>query len=62
MQVTLGINDDASEYALQTGDNSYTGAAYGFPHWGVSELARDSDATALADEILRQCADLAPGE
>lgn len=59
MQVTLGINEDASGYALQTGDNSYTGAAYSFPHWGVSALARDSDCTALADEILRQCEDLA---
>lgn len=59
MQVTLGINDTASEYALQTGDNSYTGAAYGFPHWGVSALYRDSDAHAVAAELIDQCSELA---
>lgn len=62
MDVTLGINDDASEYALQTGDNSFTGAAYGFPHWGNSSLMRDatdSDVEYVAREIIRQCEELA---
>jgi hypothetical protein len=58
MQVTLGMNDDASGYALQTGDNSFTGAAYGFPHWGVDTLTRESDAAAVANGLIDQCEDL----
>lgn len=58
MLITFAINDDASDYALQTGDNSYTGCAYGLPHWAVATLTRDCDASEVADELFSQFWDL----
>ena len=58
IQVTLACNDSGNEYALQTGDNSYTGSAYGFPHWAVSAVYRDSDLDQLTDDLLSQLRDL----
>jgi hypothetical protein len=46
-------------YALQLGDNSYSGPAYSFPHWGVSSLYRRSNCKALARDLIEQCRDLA---
>lgn len=56
MQVTLGIDREGG-YALQTGDNSYTGAAYGFPYWGVGTLTRDNDPADLADWLIEEALD-----
>ena len=48
-------------WSWQTGDNSYTGGAYGFPYWGVVSLYRDSNCRDLArdcmDQILCQMMD-----
>jgi len=56
MDVTLacGVNG----YALQLGDNSFTGSAYSFPHWGVSTLYRRSNARELARDLIDQCREL----
>ena len=58
VQVTLACNDADGEYALQTGDNCYTGVAYGFPHWAVSAVYRDSNYADVAAELLNQLAEL----
>jgi hypothetical protein len=58
IQLTLACNDDGSEYATQTGDNSFTGSAYGFPHWAVTTLTRDSEPHATAKVLLRELSDL----
>jgi hypothetical protein len=50
MQVTIGA--DAEGWGWQSGDNSYTGGAYGYQHWGVGTLTREDDATAFARELL----------
>ena len=62
IQVTLACDDSGNEYALQTGDNSYTGAAYSFPHWAVSAVYADTDCAHLSgylidqlNELLAQC-------
>ncbi len=44
-------------YDWQTGDNSYSGAAYFHPYWGVVGVYRDSDPAELATEIVRQIID-----
>lgn len=44
-------------WSYQTGDNSYTGGAYGHPFWGVVSLYRRSNSAALADDIREQLAD-----
>jgi hypothetical protein len=57
LDVTLAC--DESGYALQIGDNSFTGAAYSFRHWGVGTLWRSSNCTELARELIENCRDLA---
>lgn len=51
MQVTIGA--DAKGWSYQTGDNSFTGGAYGCAHWGVGYLYRDTDPVAFARGILQ---------
>lgn len=41
--ITIGVNETLTAWAFQTGDNSYHGAAYGFPYWGVIWIDADSD-------------------
>lgn len=57
MQVTIGANDQG-EWNYQTGDNSYTGGAYSYPHWGICYLTRRSNSTELARDIVDQIAGL----
>jgi hypothetical protein len=58
MCVTIGANDKG-EWSYQTGDNSYTGGAYGMPYWGVISLYRNSNCRELARDAIDQIADLA---
>lgn len=57
MSVTIGA-DGRGRWNYQTGDNSYTGGAYGYPHWAVVTLDRRSNCTSVANEVLDQLADL----
>jgi hypothetical protein len=57
IDVTLACDDTG--YALQLGDNSYSGPAYGFRHWGVANLYRKSNCRELARELINQCRELA---
>lgn len=57
MQVTIGA-DDTGAWSYQTGDNSYTGGAYGMPYWGVISLYRCSNSTDLARDVIDQIAEL----
>lgn len=60
MLVTFGLSDDG-EWGYQTGDNSFTGGAYGLPFWGLAYLNRRSNCKELAqyamDEALEQMPD-----
>jgi hypothetical protein len=57
MQLTVATDDLASCWSFQTGDNSFTGNAYGLPHWAVVYLTRDSDPNDVAKEIADQLED-----
>ena len=35
VQLTVGLSNTGEEWSYQTGDNSYSGGAYCFPHWAV---------------------------
>lgn len=48
----LTIGADESGWSYQTGDNSYTGGAYGYADWSSVALYRDSDPESVADEII----------
>lgn len=60
MDVTVGasISEDGEiSWSYQTGDNSYTGGAYGHPFWGVSGITREDDPAFIAEAIVDQIAD-----
>lgn len=54
IQLTVGTNADMSDWSYQTGDNSYTGGAYGYPYWGVVGVYRASNCRQLAQDIIDQ--------
>jgi hypothetical protein len=56
MSVTFGADPDGWSY--QTGDNSFTGGAYGYQDWAVITIDRDSDPDSLAEDVLGQFGDL----
>jgi len=58
LQLTVGFNDDMSEWGAQTGDNSYTGGAYSFPHWSVVYVTPDSTVDDIQDDIIDQALSL----
>ncbi len=58
MQLTIACSDDGTKWNYQTGDNSYTGNAYGLPHWAVVYIYPDSTTDELMNEIINQLEDL----
>lgn len=60
MLVTVGA-DESGAWSYQTGDNSFTGGAYGFLAWGVGYLYRDSDPRAVARGIVDEIAEALAG-
>lgn len=57
MQVTFGVTlkeDGSLSWHYQTGDNSYSGGAYGHPVWAVVSLYRRSNSRALAKEAMEE--------
>ena len=55
MQVTIGCecpSADSMSWSYQTGDNSFTGGAYGYAHWGIGYLYRDTIPEDFAAEIV----------
>jgi hypothetical protein len=57
IDVTLAC--DERGFALQLGDNSYSGGAYFYKHWGVATLYRRTNCRELAKDLIEQCLDLA---
>lgn len=58
MQVTVGWDNESGGWSWQTGDNSFTGGAYCYPHWAVVDLYRRSNSHELALEVREQLAEL----
>ncbi len=57
--LTVGWSPDTGKWSYQTGDNSYTGGAYGHPIWAVVWITADSVPAEVAEEILNELADQA---
>ena len=53
IQLTVGW-DGKENWSYQSGDNSFTGGAYGYQHWAVVSVHRDTDAERLASDIRGQ--------
>ncbi len=49
---------NTGDWGYQTGDNSYTGGAYGYPDWAVVTVYRRSNSVELARDIRAQLSDL----
>ena len=56
--IQLTISSDGDDWSFQTGDNSFSGGAYDYPHWAVVGVYRSSNSIELAREIREQLADL----
>jgi hypothetical protein len=57
LDVTVGFTvEDSGEISwdYQTGDNSFSGAAYGHPHWVTTTLFPQPNSQELAKEVLDQ--------
>ena len=52
--VTIGADSVRGPWSYQTGDNSYTGGAYGFKHWAIVYLYRDSNCRNLAKDAIEE--------
>lgn len=65
MCVTIGFtpsgDDRDCSWAYQTGDNSYTGGAYGHAHWAVIHLGRRSNSRELAVQAADEIAESVAG-
>ncbi len=57
IDLTIGAHVSKPGWSYQTGDNSFTGGAYGYPHWGVVSVTRDCNAQELARDIQSQLLD-----
>lgn len=60
--VTFATDDDLTEWSYQTGDTSFTGGCYGYPHWASVALERRSNCKALAIDAFEELASLLPYE
>ena len=54
IDLTIGFDPETSAWSYQTGDNSFTGGAYGYPVWAVTRIYRRSDSRELARELIEQ--------
>jgi hypothetical protein len=59
MDLTVGFNPKSKEWDYQTGDNSYSGAAYHYPVWGVTTIFPRSKSKDLAKDVVNQILDQA---
>jgi hypothetical protein len=56
IQLTVACDDEGS-WDYQTGDNSYSGAAYFYPHWAVVGVYRRSNSKEVARDLQSQLSD-----
>jgi len=54
IKVTIGWSSVSGKWDYQTGDLSFTGGAYGYPHWATVELYRRSNCKLLAYNLINQ--------
>ena len=57
MAITIGVDPDTGSWSYQTGDNSYSGGAYGYQFWGVGAIYRRSNSREVAKALIDDAAD-----
>ncbi len=58
IDLTIGYDPESGDWSYQTGDNSYTGGAYGYPDWAVTRVYRDTNSRDCARDLIGQLAEL----
>lgn len=60
LDITVGVTPEEGgfDWNYQTGDNSFTGGAYGHPHWVLLYLTRRSNCRELSKEAVSQLREL----
>lgn len=58
IDLTIGVNTLSGEWSWQSGDNSYTGGAYGYRDWGVARVYRGTNSRECARDLINQVAEL----
>jgi hypothetical protein len=53
----LTVGADASGWSYQTGDNSFTGGAYGYATWATTAIDRESNPADVAEHIISELRD-----
>jgi hypothetical protein len=53
-QLTIGWSPEDGDWDFQTGDNSYTGAAYPYPIWAVQGVYRRSNSREVARDLIAE--------
>jgi len=62
LSLTIGADGESKRFGAQTGDNSYTGGAYGYPHWAVVDICSSDKPRNVARDIQNQIAELWHGQ
>ena len=58
LTLTIGADGESKRFGAQTGDNSYTGGAYGYPHWAVVNIYASDKPKDVARDIQSQISEL----
>jgi hypothetical protein len=54
MDLTIGWTPETGAWDYQTGDNSYTGGAYGHPYWATTVIDRRCNSRGVARDLRDQ--------
>ena len=52
--LTIGFDDDNEEWSYQTGDNNYTGGAYGFHNWLVVNFSTECTVEEVLERLCEE--------
>jgi hypothetical protein len=59
IDLTIGVDVKTGNWDYQTGDNSYTGGAYGYMDWAITRVYRSTNSIDCARELISQIKDVA---
>jgi len=54
VDLTVGWNAQTGEWSWQSGDNSFTGGAYGYPIWAVTSVTKMDNSRDVARYLIDQ--------
>jgi hypothetical protein len=54
IDITIGVNKEGTSWNYQTGDNSYTGGAYGLANWAVVTYTDNITIGTVIAEVFNQ--------